>query len=227
MNEIRTFVHVEFDGIIGDAESRAIRSMVVGADGMPDFGILLPMPKDVAEDNDGCLHFAFSMSNGPKWRYSHWGCDWNGENARFDESADGFAFTVDTVCKPPIGWVKAFAKAVDKILPGASVNGVWVPSKFGNIEFGEFRCLDGKFEIVKDIEWDEPLMVKRVWEYDDEDLLAFRGFVEDENEDKPVEESQTGVEPFSETELPWVIGETPIEELREKVRQFVRRQMSA
>ncbi len=232
MIEVRTFIDIALPRGRNRFAEEDIRKMVVDRRGNVDFGILLPMPPEVAKDNDGDFHFDFMPSVGPEWRYENWGCDWNGENARFDENAIDFAFSVDTTYKPPIGWIRELCSKISEKFPGACVRGVWVPNKFGDTTFGEFVCEDGNFSHTTEIEWDEPLMVKNLWELDDEDIIAFRGFVRDESaveeDEAMVEEPASIPEPPLEEEveepspLPWRIGETPIEEIMEKVKMFVR-----
>ena len=106
-----------------------------------------------------------------------------------------------------------------------------MPNKFGDQTFGEFTCEDGNFTDTFEIDWDEPLMVKNLWELDDDDIIAFRGFVKDESVpdveevvEEEVEEPIPEETPEQEesSPLPWIIGETPIEEIKEKVKWFVR-----
>lgn len=180
MVEVRTCVNISFPtGRNRFAEDEIKRMML--KNGKPDFGILLPMPPDVARDDDGDFHFDFLPSIGPAWRYENWGCDWNGENARFDDEASSFIFSIDTTYKPPLGWIKELCAKVSDRFPGVLITGIWVPNKFGDCTFGEFVCENGMFADTYEVEWDEPLMVKEVWELDDEDIIDFRGFVKDES----------------------------------------------
>ena len=233
MIEVRTFVDIALPRGRNRFAEEDIRHMIVDKKGNVDFGILLPMPPEVAKDDDGDFHFDFLPSVGPEWRYANWGCDWNGENARFDEESVDFVFTVDTTYKPPVGWLKALCAKSSNKFPGAYIKGIWVPNKFGDPTFGEFTCEDGKFTDTFEIDWDEPLMVKNLWELDDEDIIAFRGFVKDESipeVDKVVEEVEEPIpeetpEQEESSPLPWIIGETPLDEIKEKVKLFVREWM--
>ena len=229
MIEVRTFIGVSLPCGRNRFAEEDIRNMFLDKHGDVDFGILLPMPKEVAEDNDGNFHFDFMPTVGPEWRYENWGCDWNGENARFDDMAENFTFTIDTTYKPPIGWLKALCSEISERFSGAYLKGVWVPNKFGDTTFGEFTCENGAFSTTTAIGWDEPLMVKNLWELDDEDLIAFRGFVNDESATKEHSDEEPPTEIVEEAHgeegrepLPWIIGETPIEEIKEKVKWFVR-----
>jgi len=229
MIEVRTFVDIALPRGRNRFAEEDIRNMIVDKRGNVDFGILLPMPPEVAADNDGDFHFDFLPSVGPEWRYANWGCDWNGENARFDEEAVDFVFSVDTTYKPPVGWLKALCAKISDKFPEAYIKGIWVPNKFGDPTFGEFTYEDGNFTDTFEIDWDEPLMVKNLWELDDEDIIAFRGFVKDESipeVDEVVEEVEEPIpeetlEQEESSPLPWIIGETPLDEIKEKVKWFV------
>lgn len=234
MRMIRTVVIVRLPiGRNRFAEEEMLRK-VVDEDGMPDFGILQPMPREIAEAEDGAFHFDFTMEESPRWRYDNWGCNDNGENLRVDDDAPAFVFSLDTIYKPPLEWARAFSEWVAARFPNAETNGVWVPNAFGVTEFGEFRCVDGRFETVELVDWDEPLMVKMVWEFSDEELLAYRGFIEAEpapeeeteelsapEEEPPTPKPSEGV-PEAEGEPPWIIAEKPISDYRKSLKRFVR-----
>ena len=188
MQDIRTVVHI-------GTSNRFIASEIINeisdGQGGVDFDKLLPQPPEIKATYDETYvpFWCSGFMDGARWRFKNWGCNWLADNLHVEDNStigiEGLTFTFDTVDKSPLGWIEAFGKHLyDKYK--LNLCGLYVPSKFGEIEAGQFKMVDGKFEHLgladtDPLDFDEPLLVKEVWRLHDEDLLDFRGYIIDPN----------------------------------------------
>lgn len=161
-----------------------IENLISDGHGGLDFNILVPMPKEIESTYDESYVSALGalFDPGAKWRYENWGCNWKGDELKFDFSYDKGCFIIfDTVDKAPLGWIEAFCEYVCHKYKLESC-GEYVPDYFNKTEMGSFYTTRmGEFVHMDYVEseFDDPAReIQRLWEIDEQELIEWRGVLD-------------------------------------------------